>query len=179
MAVESGARPEVAGCEACEASCGMCVGSGVVGSGGVGSGFSWIPTSSRRREHPDQAILKLEPFAELLDADPLVPFDGSPLAPNSGAVTSAEFWARNNGCASTATKTDLPDRDPTDGTTVVRFDYRGCPKDAPVVLLQIKGGGHNWPGGIPFLGPLLGPTTHDIDANQVIWEFVSPFKLAA
>jgi hypothetical protein len=38
-------------------------------------------------------------------------------------------------------------------------------------------GGLNWPGGIPFLGPFLGGTTYDIDANVVIWNFVSQFHL--
>ncbi|MFI0351144.1 alpha/beta hydrolase family esterase [Actinomadura sp. 9N407] len=103
------------------------------------------------------------------DADPLVPY--------STATAAAPFWARNNGCAATTTDVDLPDIDPKDGTTVTRHTYGGCPADAPVILYRIKGGGHNWPGGIPFLGPVLGGTTRDIDANAVIWDFVSRFRL--
>ncbi|MFB4303126.1 alpha/beta hydrolase family esterase [Actinomadura sp. NTSP31] len=103
------------------------------------------------------------------DADPIVPY--------STATAAAPFWARNNGCAATTTDTDLPDTHPDDGTTVTRHDYDGCPAGAPVILYQIKGGGHNWPGGTPYLGPLLGGTTEDIDANAVIWDFVSRFRL--
>ncbi|MFB4314039.1 alpha/beta hydrolase family esterase [Actinomadura sp. 21ATH] len=103
------------------------------------------------------------------DADPLVPY--------ATATAAAPFWARNNGCAATATATDLPDTHPEDGTTVTRHTYDRCPAEAPVILYRIKGGGHNWPGGIPFLGPVLGGTTRDIDANTVIWDFVSRFRL--
>ncbi|TDD87482.1 hypothetical protein E1293_07720 [Actinomadura darangshiensis] len=103
--------------------------------------------------------------------------DGDFIVPYSGATSAAPFWARNNGCAATTTDTDLPDTHPDDNTTVTRHTYNGCPADAPVLLYQIKGGGHNWPGGTPFLGPFLGGTTYDIDANEVIWNFVSNFRL--
>jgi poly(3-hydroxybutyrate) depolymerase len=103
------------------------------------------------------------------DADPLVPYSDVPDA--------AAFWARNNGCDTTAAQTALPDTHPEDNTTVVRHDYRDCPSSAPVQLYQIKGGGHNWPGGIPYLGPVLGGTTYDINANEVIWNFVSKYQL--
>ncbi|MBW8482439.1 alpha/beta hydrolase family esterase [Actinomadura parmotrematis] len=107
----------------------------------------------------------------------LIHGDGDPLVPYGTVAPAAAFWARNNGCAATTTDTDLPDIDPGDGTTVTRHDYRGCPADAPVIVYQVKGGGHNWPGGIPFLGPLLGGTTRDIDANAVIWDFVARYRL--
>jgi poly(3-hydroxybutyrate) depolymerase len=103
--------------------------------------------------------------------------DEDPLVPYSTATAAAPFWARNNGCAATTTDDDLSDTHPEDGTTVTRHTYDRCPADAPVILYRIKGGGHNWPGGIPFLGPVLGGTTQDIEANTVIWEFVSRFRL--
>jgi poly(3-hydroxybutyrate) depolymerase len=107
----------------------------------------------------------------------LIHGDGDPLVPYSTAPEAARFWAGNNGCGTATTDTDLPDIDPNDNTTVTRHDYRDCPASAPVILYQIKGGGHNWPGGIPFLGPVLGGTTYDISANTVIWDFVSRFHL--
>ena len=103
------------------------------------------------------------------DADPLVPY--------STVQPAVDFWTANNGCGTASVPTDLPDTDPTDNTTVVRHDYTGCPADGPVILYQVRGGGHNWPGGIPYLGPILGGTTHDIDANAVIWDFVSRYRL--
>ncbi|WP_344245876.1 hypothetical protein [Actinocorallia libanotica] len=100
------------------------------------------------------------------------------IVPYSTVAPAAAFWAGNNTCSATSTATPLPDKDPRDNTTVVRHVHDGCPADAPVELYEIKGGGHNWPGGLPFLGPFLGGTTHDIDANEVIWDFVSAFRLA-
>jgi poly(3-hydroxybutyrate) depolymerase len=102
------------------------------------------------------------------DADFIVPYTHVPAA--------SQFWARNNGCDPTSTATDLPDTHK-DNTTVTRHDFPGCPANAPVILYQIKGGGHNWPGGIPFIGPFLGGATYDIDANTVIWNFVSQYRL--
>lgn len=107
----------------------------------------------------------------------LIHGDDDSLVPYGTAPPAAGFWARNNGCGTAPASTDLPDLDPKDGTTVVRHDFPDCPADGPVVLYQIKGGGHNWPGGTPFLGPLLGGTTRDIDANDVIWDFVSRHRL--
>jgi poly(3-hydroxybutyrate) depolymerase len=116
--------------------------------------------------HPGRAVPVLMIHG---DADPIVPY--------ATATAAAPFWARNNGCGTTTTDTDLPDAHPSDGTTVTEHAYNGCPAAAPVILYQVKGGGHNWPGGTPYLGPLLGGTTQDIDANAVIWNFVSRFRL--
>ncbi|MDL4817236.1 alpha/beta hydrolase family esterase [Actinomadura opuntiae] len=103
--------------------------------------------------------------------------DGDPLVPYSTVQPALDFWTSNNGCGTRTVATDLPDIAPNDNTTVVRHDYPDCPADGPVTLYQIKGGGHNWPGGTPFLGPFLGGTTYDINANAVIWDFVSHYHL--
>ncbi|ROO84910.1 poly(3-hydroxybutyrate) depolymerase [Actinocorallia herbida] len=103
--------------------------------------------------------------------------DGDSVVPYTTAPPAAAFWAGNNGCSTDTETTALPDLDPADRTTVDRITYLGCPADAPVVLYRIRGGGHNWPGGLPFLGPFLGGTTHDITANDVIWDFVTAFHL--
>jgi len=112
--------------------------------------------------------------------DPLVPYGYKSVLGLRGfdAPGSAAFWAGNNGCASDTVDTPLADVDPNDGTRVVRHDWTGCPSDAPVVLYEIRGGGHNWPGGKPFLPPpVLGGQTYDIVANDVVWDFVSRFTL--
>jgi polyhydroxybutyrate depolymerase len=41
---------------------------------------------------------------------------------------------------------------------------------AEVVLLQVSGGGHTWPGQVPTV-TFIGKSTRDIDGNAVIWEF--------
>ncbi|MFC5746252.1 alpha/beta hydrolase family esterase [Actinomadura rugatobispora] len=107
----------------------------------------------------------------------LIHGDGDFVVPYSTVRPALDFWTRNNGCGTETVATNLPDIAPDDNTTVVRHDHPGCPAGGPVTLYQIKGGGHNWPGGTPFLGPVLGGTTYDIDANAVIWEFVSRYRL--
>lgn len=82
-----------------------------------------------------------------------------------------------DGCATTRTSTDLPDT-VVDNTTVTRHAWQQCPDDAPVEPYDVVGGGHTWPGGIPFLPPpALGWHNYDISANTVIWHFVSRFTL--
>ena len=103
--------------------------------------------------------------------------DGDFVVPYDTVRPALDFWTRNNGCGTRTVATNLPDIAPDDNTTVVRHDHPDCPADGPVTLYEIKGGGHNWPGGTPFLGPFLGGTTYDIDANAVIWEFVSRHRL--
>ncbi|OLT32932.1 hypothetical protein BJF79_35605 [Actinomadura sp. CNU-125] len=107
----------------------------------------------------------------------LVHGDADPLVPYATVRPALDFWTRNNGCGTRSVATDLPDIAPDDNTTVVRHDHPDCPADGPVTLYEIKGGGHNWPGGTPFLGAFLGGTTYDIDANALIWDFVSGHRL--
>jgi len=39
-----------------------------------------------------------------------------------------------------------------------------------VVLYEIEGGGHTWPGQGPRVR-FIGKSTHDISANDLMWEF--------
>ncbi|MFM7160081.1 MAG: alpha/beta hydrolase family esterase [Planctomycetaceae bacterium] len=57
-----------------------------------------------------------------------------------------------------------------DGTLVRRRDSLPGRDGAEVVLIEIEGGGHTWPGR-PNLLVILGKTTRDISANDVMWEF--------
>ena len=45
-----------------------------------------------------------------------------------------------------------------------------CKADSEVVLIEIEGGGHTWPGQKPIVS-LLGESTMDISANDLMWEF--------
>ncbi|NMD03070.1 MAG: phospholipase, partial [Bacteroidales bacterium] len=41
-----------------------------------------------------------------------------------------------------------------------------------VILYAVEGGGHTWPGGFQYLPAwIIGKTSRDIDANEVIWAF--------
>jgi len=65
-----------------------------------------------------------------------------------------------------------PDRDPKDGTRIHRAIYGPCSQETEVVLYTVEGGGHTWPGGYQYLpSGIIGRTSRDIDANEVIWDF--------
>lgn len=65
-----------------------------------------------------------------------------------------------------------PDRDPKDGTRVRRETYGPCNHETEVLLYAIEGGGHTWPGGDQYFpARIIGRTSGDIDANEVVWNF--------
>ena len=82
---------------------------------------------------------------------------------------SIAAWVEADGCASTPVTIRLPDT-ADDGTTVTRTTYGQGKDGAEVVLIVIEGGGHTWPGREPRLA-LLGKSTRDISANDLMWEF--------
>ena len=79
-------------------------------------------------------------------------------------------WARINGCPGEPKTTPLPDV-ANDGMRVTHKAYGPGKNGAAVELYVIDGGGHTWPGAASDLRGLLGPTTRDISANDVMWEF--------
>jgi polyhydroxybutyrate depolymerase len=81
---------------------------------------------------------------------------------------SIRAWVKANSCKEEAT-TKLPKK-VDDGTAVEIKTYGGGKDGAEVVLVIIEGGGHTWPGREPKL-KLLGKSTKNISANDVMWEF--------
>jgi polyhydroxybutyrate depolymerase len=79
------------------------------------------------------------------------------------------LWARLNGCPAAVQQSTLAPIDPADTTRVRRSTRGPCGQGSEVALYTIEGGGHGWPGTQRLR--VLGPTTHQIDATQTIWEF--------
>lgn len=86
--------------------------------------------------------------------DDNIPFEYAPPA--------LAAWARHNGCEPGMHDTQVSDH-------VTAWAFAGC-DGADVVLYAVDGGGHTWPGAEDNAGG-VGPTTHEIDANEVMWEF--------
>ena len=85
---------------------------------------------------------------------------------------TVKFWAANNGCPSLPIITQEPDKDPNDTTRVRQEAYSDCKNGAEVILYAIENGGHTWPSGHKYLPErIVGRTSKDIDANEVIWDF--------
>ncbi len=82
-----------------------------------------------------------------------------PYEPIPGNVAA---WVSYNGCP------EMPESERI-GDSVVREAYFGC-QGQPVVFYTIEGGGHTWPGAEDDSGG-IGPTNHEIDASELIWDF--------
>jgi polyhydroxybutyrate depolymerase len=107
-------------------------------------------------------------------ADDVVPLAGPPGGASDvldfmSVDATVQFWAEANGCLSQPVVSRLPDRFE-DGTRLTRRSYLTQDRDSRVVLYVIEGGGHTWPGQTP--PPIiLGRSTQEISANDLIWEF--------
>ena len=106
-------------------------------------------------------------------ADTFIPFDGGPF----GEAIGPEFtfrdiddeimpeWAAHNGCDSVAVEEQV-----TENVRLVR--YQACDEGATVELYVVEGGGHTWPDAtLDFPEEFLGVTTHEISANDLMWDF--------
>ena len=78
-------------------------------------------------------------------------------------------WVKANGCTTEPEIEPLPDN-AADGMKVTRKTWGGGKAGSEVVLIEIEGGGHTWPGKKPIVS-LLGESTMDISANDLMWEF--------
>jgi len=110
------------------------------------------------------------------DQDPLVPFTGGEVmneANNTviGAEDTAKAWAALDGCGPAHTS-HVADGSGRDKTSVDLEDYGTGTSGCAVELYIIRGGGHAWPGGSPYLKEsLIGKTTNAISATDLIWQF--------
>jgi polyhydroxybutyrate depolymerase len=108
-------------------------------------------------------------------ADEYAPFAGG-LGPRS--VSNVDFhsvehtvqvWVKANGCPPVPTVSSEGDH-VGDGTSITRKVYAPGASGADVVLYAIEGAGHTWPGRQPRI-PVLGKSTGNLSANDMMWEF--------
>jgi polyhydroxybutyrate depolymerase len=111
--------------------------------------------------------------------DPLVPFQGGPMGANGshGMILSlqktAEKWVGLDACDSKPESSAIADK-AADGTNIRRDIFSGCKEGAEVIAYTVEGGGHTWPGGKPYLPEsVIGKTSGNMDASEVLWEFFS------
>jgi polyhydroxybutyrate depolymerase len=124
-------------------------------------------------------------------ADPLVPYAGGAIGfrrrgrnhgrgPGRGTAVGAEAlaaeWASINGCAPTPTWRQVPVS--TGDLPAWQASWTSAAGDGPPVeLIRIDGGGHTWPGGLPYLPErLIGPTAR-LDATGLLldrWSRLTP-----
>lgn len=77
--------------------------------------------------------------------------------------TGATAWAALNSCRVGPKSVQISDE-------VTRLTWSKCAQHADVVLYEVTGGGHTWPGTSVDLSA-LGYTTQDISASTLMWQF--------
>jgi poly(3-hydroxybutyrate) depolymerase len=107
-------------------------------------------------------------------SDKTVPFNGG--VTNWYSVDQViEFWRQKNACFQAPVKTDVPNTDPTDNSTVEVYTYKSDSNISQVKLYKVIDGLHVWPGGPPFLGGNW--INRDIDARVENWNFFKQYSL--
>lgn len=116
-------------------------------------------------------------------SDPLVPFTGGQMTTDgtAGGDVLSHFeviskWVTVNDCSPVPSVVDLPDL-AADGTTIRQRVYSGGTNGAEVVSYVILNGGHTWPQGFQYLNEtIVGKTSQDMNACEVIWTFFKRFS---
>jgi polyhydroxybutyrate depolymerase len=146
----------------------------------VGSDIGAMPANLLPRCKPARPIAMIGIQGA---ADPISPINGGEVASLAAmglgkgglvesATTTMNFWASVNGCDRKPTLVREPPR-VNDGTSVDRYSFSGCKDDAPVVYYIVQGMGHAWPPHTQPLPQITGPTSHNINATDVMWDFFS------
>jgi polyhydroxybutyrate depolymerase len=108
--------------------------------------------------------------------DPLVPFEGGSVHSNAAGPifshdSTVNWWVREGGCAGARSERTIADS-AGDGTTVTEGKYGLGDQRTEVTDYVIRNGGHTWPGGWQYLPVfMVGKTTRNLDASEVIWAF--------
>lgn len=127
-----------------------------------------IPSEVARRAQPARPMPILIIHGT---EDPLILWEGG-TGEKRGQIGGAtlsipatiKFWAEAGG----STMPEVTRLDPLrDGTSVVKVTY-----GSNVILYKVVGGGHTWPGGWEYAPErIIGKTSRDFDATEVIWNF--------
>jgi polyhydroxybutyrate depolymerase len=102
---------------------------------------------------------------------PVVHFHGTAdgIIPYSEGEQATDYWVGFDECSPQADVIDMPNIDPSDGTTVDEMMYKQGMNNSEVQLYKITNGGHTWPGTDSHAMP--GLVSQDIDATTIIWNF--------
>jgi polyhydroxybutyrate depolymerase len=88
------------------------------------------------------------------------------------SIATASYWAELAGYPGRGVQREWPRRDPGDPTAVRSVEWSAAGR-VPVSLVTIEGGGHSIPHPVLNLPRILGPTSHQLDGPEVIWDFFS------
>jgi polyhydroxybutyrate depolymerase len=109
--------------------------------------------------------------------DPLVPFGGGSVRSGAGGRilshdSAVKWWVKLDGCTWAQDSNLLILDSAGDGTSADITVYAGGAQGTEVVDYKIDNGGHTWPGGWQYLPVfMVGKTSRNLDAGEVIWAF--------
>jgi polyhydroxybutyrate depolymerase len=91
-------------------------------------------------------------------------------------MATLERWREIDGCGPLETGPIIDTV--ADDETTLRRHRSSCSRGTELLLYEIAGGGHTWPGGVQYLPELLvGRTSRELEASEAIWEFLRRFRL--
>jgi polyhydroxybutyrate depolymerase len=110
-------------------------------------------------------------------ADPTIKWEGGPvIVTHTPELLSAEanvqYWKTRNGVSNTAEVTNLPDLDPNDKSTVIKYRYPG---KYDVVLYKVVGGMHQHPTIRVGTKSLATGQNGDYNSFETVWDFMTAY----
>lgn len=114
--------------------------------------------------NPSRPISVLEIHGQ---ADRFAPYDGNSSMGTAAVQPYLNFWLAHDKC--NLTSNVIFQR-----ADVTGLEWSHCAAGTIIQHYRISDGGHVWPGSNPTLG--IGYNSHTIDANVVIWNFLSHFS---
>jgi polyhydroxybutyrate depolymerase len=134
------------------------------------------PISGLRRPTPCPTTRAVPVIAFHGSDDPVDPFTGHGQAYWTYSVpTAAKDWAAQDHCSAKPATSQ-----PSAGVELT--SYSRCTGGSAVELYEVKGEGHEWPGGpvVPSaLTSVLGPQSNAVNANAVMWSFFQAHPLSS
>lgn len=126
----------------------------------IAGGYKSLPSC-----HPANPVSVVEVHGT---ADTVVPYNGSP--PNGAGAVRPWLWAwhERDGCQGAPAISRIAPR-------VKRYEWNDCAEGTAVEHIEIFGGGHQLPGGVPRDAG----QTSTVSATWLVWEFLSRHSLAA
>jgi polyhydroxybutyrate depolymerase len=111
--------------------------------------------------------------------DPLVKYEGGKVgfgrSDRGNSISTDEtikIWMNQLGCEAAPAEEKIPDKDKEDECEAVKYTYKNCKGNFEQQLIKIIGGGHTWPGSVPYLPKfIVGKVCNDFNAEEVIWNF--------
>tara|TARA_B100000963_G_scaffold262239_1_gene230398 strand:- start:49 stop:939 length:891 start_codon:yes stop_codon:yes gene_type:complete len=97
-----------------------------------------------------------------------VSYDGTNFEGQISHNEVLNYWINYNQTDETPIISNLPNIDTNDGSTVELHQYKNGNNDVEIEHFKVVDGGHDWPGTYGNM---------DIDANSIIWGFVSQFDI--